>query len=87
MSLMPESYEKQTEYQTCSYLEQSWQSFVWIIQATDGVPQYLLLLKWKQKSIVYNTYSNVYSVKGKQMAGMHKTLMSSNLFTSFNQLS
>lgn len=39
------------------------------------------------KSIVYNMYSNMYSVKGKQMAEMHKTLMSSNLFTYFNQLS
>lgn len=39
------------------------------------------------KSIVYNMYSNMYSVKGKQMARVHKTLMSSNLFTYFNQLS
>lgn len=39
------------------------------------------------KSIVYNMYSNMYSAKGKQMAGMHKTLMFSNLFTYFNQLS
>lgn len=39
------------------------------------------------KPIVYNMYINMYSVKRKQMAGMHKTLMFSNLFTYFNQLS
>jgi len=39
------------------------------------------------KSIVYSMYSNTYSVKRKQMAGIHKTLMSSNLFTYFKEQS